>query len=69
MSTSNDIFIVVWSGGYEAPSYVVKRTEAEAWAQAKEWLAEADEEGDWIDVLHLDLTTLILRRLEDKENT
>lgn len=53
------LFMVVWSGGYEAPSYALKPTKKEAFALAETWAEDADlENGDWIDVLRLtDLDT------------
>lgn len=46
------LYLVVWGGGLEAPSYVLHRTEEAAWNQAREWAADMDEdEGDFVDVL------------------
>lgn len=58
-----EIFVVAWTGGYEAPSYVVKLTEEQAWDQAGAWLADAHEDGDTIDVLRVDLATAEVTRL------
>lgn len=57
------LFIVVWGGNTDAPAYVAKRTVEEATAQAIIWTNESDiDEGDWVDVLSLDLNTLELTR-------
>jgi len=57
------VFIVAWTGGYEAPSYVVFATEEEAIKQAKEWWADADEDADSIDILRLNPTDLTIERI------
>lgn len=62
-----ELFVIAWTGGYEATSYTVKTTAADAWAQAKEWWADADPEVDSIDVLRINLTTLTMERLERSE--
>lgn len=61
------IYIVVWSGGYEAPSYAAHRTEKEAWKQANDWWKDADEDSDSIDVIALNTESLSLKRLERPE--
>ena len=63
-------YLVVWGGAYEAPSYVVKTTEAAAWKQAAVWMSEIDgEPGDWVDVLRINHATLQIERLhKDKEH-
>lgn len=58
------IYIVVWSGGYEAPSYAAHNSEKEAFKQAKEWWNDADAEVDSVDVLAIDIKTLQVKRLE-----
>lgn len=68
-----EVFVIAWTGGYEAPSYTVKATAAEAWTQAEEWWKDAKEGEDTLDVLRIDLTTMTIERLErptpDKETT
>jgi len=61
------IYIVVWSGGLEAPSYSLYNSEKEAFAQAVDWWKEADEERDWIDVLAINTKTLQVKKLEQKK--
>lgn len=57
------IYMVVWSGGYEAPSYVLKDTRDEAFEQAAEWAKDMTE-NDTIDVLELDTKNKTVARLE-----
>lgn len=64
-----ELFIIAWTGGYEATSYTVKSTAAEAWTQAELWWDDADQEGDTMDILRLDLTTLTLERLGQVDRT
>lgn len=59
-----ELFIVVGEGGYDAASYVAKRTLREAAAQAREWWADSSGETDTVDVLRLDLMTLELERID-----
>ena len=47
------VFLVIWSGGYESPSYKAHRSHEEAVETAKSWWADADEDSDWIDVLEI----------------
>ncbi len=58
------IYIVVWSGGVEAPSYAAHNTEKEAWKRANNWWKDADEDNDSVDVLSVDTKTLVIKRLE-----
>ena len=58
------VYIVAWTGGYEAPSYTAFFDEARAWDQAYEWVEEMEEGVDTIDVLRLDLPSLKMERLE-----
>ena len=60
------IYIVVWSGGYEAPSYAAHNSEKEAFKRAIDWQKDADDDSDWIDVLSVDTKTLQVKRLERK---
>ncbi len=53
MTLKGSIFIVVWSGGLEAPSYSQRPTREEAFDLAAEWWSDADEDSDWIDVLEV----------------
>jgi hypothetical protein len=63
-----EVYLVLWSGGYEAPQYEVKATEEEAWALARSWLAECrEDESNWIDVLRLDPVSMNIDRLERKD--
>lgn len=58
------IYMIVWSGGYEAPSYDIKATLTEALAQARKWAEDIDEDqGDWIDVLEINTETLAVNRV------
>ncbi len=60
------IYIVVWSGGHEAPSYAAHNSEKEAFTRATEWQKDMDKESDWIDVLAVDTKTMQVKRLEQK---
>lgn len=63
-----EVFMVVWSGGYEAPDYVVTKTEDDAWNLAAQWVLDADDdEGDVVDVLKIDLVNFNVTRLEADE--
>ena len=66
INAPRQIFIAVWSGGLEAPSYAAHATREIAIAKVAEaWLPDYnEEEGDTIDILSLDLKTLRLERLE-----
>lgn len=55
------IYIVVWAGGYEPPSYTAYKTKKEAMETALEWWEDADED-DWIDILKLE--NMRLERVE-----
>ena len=60
-------YLVVWSGGYEAPSYEMFFTAEEAFTQAKSW-EEDIQDGDWIDVLKLRVVGgLSVKQLDVKE--
>lgn len=62
-TSRNQVFLVAWCGGYDAPSYALKFTKDSAWDQAREWLNDL-QDGDTIDVLRLGLTDGIVSRLE-----
>lgn len=52
------IYLCVWSGSshYEPPQYEVTATEDAAWKLIAKWEDLIEEgEGDWLDVLRLDL--------------
>lgn len=57
------IYLTVWSGGYEAPSYQMFFSAEAAFEKAEEW-EEGMADGDWIDVLELNPDTKIVKRLE-----
>lgn len=60
------MYLVVWSGGYEAPNYVLFRSLIEAKLQADRWRLDMDEnEGDYIDVLELNITKNTIERVEE----
>lgn len=65
----NDImYLVAWTGGYEAPSYFASPFREVAIAKAVEWAADADfENGDSMDILRITDTIdgMIVERLED----
>lgn len=46
-------YLVIWSGGYESPSYKAHASREEAIKTAEDWWADADEDSDWIDVLEI----------------
>ena len=58
-------FMVVWSGGYEAPSYQVLNTEQEAWDKSAEYIPDM-QDGDTIDVLRIDMAKKTVERLEQR---
>lgn len=58
-----EIFIVAWTGGYEAPSYEAKSNEADAWNLANEYVEDL-EDGDTLDVLRVNLRNFTIERLE-----
>lgn len=60
------IYMVVWSGGYEAPSYSLYHNEKAAFKQANNWWSDADKESDSMDVLAIDIKTLEVKRLEQR---
>lgn len=51
------IFLVVWSGGYECPMYVMANDRAAAFEQASAWIAEGMVHGDTVDVLRINTAT------------
>lgn len=61
---SSDIYIVAWTGGYEAPSYHAFMTENEAMRQAEEWWADADQDADSLDVLRINPNDMTITRVE-----
>jgi hypothetical protein len=52
-----EIFIVVWSGGWEAPSLFVSKDKEKAVATYDEWMNDA-EEGDIISMYATDGDTI-----------
>jgi len=60
----NPIYIVAWTGGYEAPSYHAFMTENEAMRQAEEWWADADQDADSLDVLRINPNDMTITRVE-----
>lgn len=61
-----EVFIAVWSGGYEEPQYQVFVSRAAAVCKVAEaWLPDYRESnGDVIDILRIDLDTLQITSLE-----
>ena len=54
------LYLVSWTGGYEAPQFVVKTDVTEAHALAREWKAEStesDETADYISVYSINVGT------------
>lgn len=65
METPNiEIYLVSWSGGYEAPSYQAFDNETKAWEIAHEWAEMMAEGEDQIDVLKITLPDMNVVRLE-----
>lgn len=61
---TDKLWMTVWSGGYEAPSYQLHPTLEDAINTATAWADDADEdEGDWVDVLELNVDQRTIRRL------
>lgn len=61
-------YLVAWSGGYEPPIYQVFFSEEEAMKQAKDWWdMSTHEEGDWIDVLEIDVIANTVARIESPD--
>jgi hypothetical protein len=52
-----EIFVIVWSGGYEIPQYEIKNTLEGAQKAAIDWRSDASEE-DVIDIIRVDLQSL-----------
>lgn len=48
------IYLIAWTGGYEAAQYAVMPTETDARALARSWAEDADEETDSIMVYEID---------------
>lgn len=65
MTTKNElpIYLVVWSGGYEAPQYSAYTEAEKAMAVALEWAEDMEEGVDTIDVLRID-QNLAVERVE-----
>lgn len=59
--TLDYIYVIAWSGGYEAPSYKVANSLPAALKTADKW-AEDMEESDYIDVLRITPDTLKIDR-------
>ena len=57
-------YLVVWAGGYDAPSYAYKNTKTEAFNLAAEWLGDFDPERDTIDVLAIDTDSETVNRID-----
>lgn len=47
------IYVIAWTGGYEAAQYAAKATETEAKAQAAEW-AKDMADNDTIEILKVE---------------
>jgi hypothetical protein len=60
----NEAYLVVWSGGYEAPQYELRLTREGAVETALTWMEDMEEGVDTIDVLRLNLTNLTVERVE-----
>lgn len=58
-----EVFIVVWSGGYEAPTYIARPTKEEAIVIGRDWTKDM-EDGDTVDILRINLTNMTLERVE-----
>jgi hypothetical protein len=58
----DEVFVIAFTGGYEAPSYEVKATVEEALSVAETW-AEDLEDGDTIDVLRINVKNFTLSRV------
>lgn len=63
-----DVFLVVWSGGYDAPQYALRGADVEAWALAQTWGEDMREGEDTVDVLRIDLATMTVERLGSHES-
>lgn len=63
------LWVIVWTGGYEAPSYSVKSNKTEAFELAQKWAMDAKEGEDTIDVLEINSETCEIRRVEWEEVT
>ena len=57
------MYLVVFGGGNEAPSYALKGDFESAKKQAEKWVEEM-EEGDWVDVLKINLYNNTIERVE-----
>ena len=57
-----EVFIIVWSGGYDPPQYEVRPNRTEAFALAKSWAEDMEEGVDTVDVLRLDLDSMTIER-------
>ena len=62
----NKVYITVWSGGYDPPSYQAFRSREEAWKIAEEWAKDMDEGVDTIDIVSIDLTSMAMERLHER---
>ena len=64
---SQSVYVVSWTGGYEAPCYVAFWDEAQAWERAHKWARDMKESEDTIDVLRIRLMPLSIERLEQDD--
>lgn len=62
-----DVFLVVWSGGYDAPQYELRGADVEAWALARTWREGMRQGEDTIDVLRIDLDAMTVERLDSHQ--
>lgn len=63
-----EVFLVAWTGGYEAPQYATRPTEAEAMDLGREWYEDSNGETDTVDVLRLNLADGSVTRLHPDED-
>jgi hypothetical protein len=60
----NKLYLVVFGGGIELPSYSVFDSLDMAKARARMWAKEIDEdEGEWVDLLEIESDMLMMQRL------
>ena len=57
------IYVIVWAGGYDEPSYTCRSTEEKAFEVARTWAAQGRADGDTIDVLAIDTDTEVVTRV------
>lgn len=63
---NEELFIVAWTGGYELPQYATERTLEDAVKRAQDWDEGADE-GDFIDILRVDVAKSTIERVPWKD--